>query len=127
MSLLPLFDRSLLGRASRPALEFAGSGFTFGELEARSNRLAQLLRARGLKAGDRLAFFLQNRVEVIDRARWTPDQLAAAFANDADRAARALAREDASVGIRQDNVVHTKRAMVKRVRDLIDDPKAVAP
>ncbi len=32
-----------------------------------------------------------------------------------------LAREDASVGIRRDNVVHTKRALVKRVRDLIEE------
>ncbi len=71
MSLLPLFDRSLLGRAARPALECEAAGggrsaLTFGDLEVRSNRLAQLLRARGLQAGDRLAFFLQNRVEVID-------------------------------------------------------------
>jgi malonyl-CoA/methylmalonyl-CoA synthetase len=40
--------------------------YTFGELEVRSNRLAHLLRTRGLQAGDRLAFFLQNRIEVID-------------------------------------------------------------
>ena len=71
MSLLPLFDLSLIARATRPALEFEGgdgrrSAFTFGDLENRSNRLAHLLRARGTKAGDRVAFFLQNRVEVID-------------------------------------------------------------
>ncbi|MBI5689696.1 MAG: AMP-binding protein [Verrucomicrobia bacterium] len=71
MSLLPLFDLSLRGRATQVALEFAPPGgalvtCTFGNLEARSNRLAHLLRARGLKAGDRLAFFLQNRIEVID-------------------------------------------------------------
>ena len=66
MSLLPLLDQTLLGRASRAALAFGGEEFTFGELEARSNRLAHLLRARGLQCGDRLAFFLQNRVEVID-------------------------------------------------------------
>ena len=71
MSLLPLFDLSLIARATRPALEFVGgdgrrSAFTFGDLENRSNRLAHLLRARGTKAGDRVAFFLQNRVEVID-------------------------------------------------------------
>jgi len=71
MSLLPLFDVSLIARAARPALECEAadgrrSAFTFGDLETRSNRLAQLLRARGLRAGDRVAFFLQNRVEVID-------------------------------------------------------------
>ena len=66
VSLLLFLDPSLLGRAARPALEFGGAAFTFGELEARSNRLAHLLRARGLARGDRLAFFLQNRTEVID-------------------------------------------------------------
>jgi D-alanine-D-alanine ligase len=32
-----------------------------------------------------------------------------------------LAHEDASVGIRHDNVVHNKRALVRRVRDLLDE------
>ena len=64
--LLHLLDQSLLNRANRAALEFGDATFTFGEIEARSNRLAHVLRSRGLKRGDRLAFFLQNRVEVID-------------------------------------------------------------
>jgi malonyl-CoA/methylmalonyl-CoA synthetase len=64
--LLSLFDPSLLGRASEPALEFGTRQWTFGELEQRSNRLAAVLRERGLKAGDRLAFFLQNRPEIVD-------------------------------------------------------------
>ena len=60
MPLLSLFNRSLLDRAARPALEFAGVSSTFGEIEARSNRLAHALRARGLQRGERLAFFLQK-------------------------------------------------------------------
>ena len=66
MALLPLIDRSLVHRPAKLALEFHGAAFSFGELEARSNRFAHALFARGLKRGDRLAFFLQNRVEVID-------------------------------------------------------------
>jgi malonyl-CoA/methylmalonyl-CoA synthetase len=71
MSLLPLFDVSLIARAARPALECEDAGgrrhvFTFGEIETRTNQLARVLRARGLKTGDRLAFFLQNRIEVIE-------------------------------------------------------------
>lgn len=71
MSLLPLFDRALLGRAAQPALDYehpAGGrrSATFGELELRSNQVAQLLRARGLRAGDRLALFLPNRIEFIE-------------------------------------------------------------
>ncbi len=66
MPLLSLFDRSLLARSTRLALEFNGHAFTFGDIESRSNQLVQALRGRGLKCGDRLAFYLQNRVEVID-------------------------------------------------------------
>ena len=71
MSLTELFDPSLVGRRDAPALEYERSDgtrafLTFGELEARSNRLARELTARGLGAGDRLAFFLANRVEIVD-------------------------------------------------------------
>ncbi|MFI5244059.1 MAG: class I adenylate-forming enzyme family protein [Gemmatimonadales bacterium] len=71
MSLTDLFDRSLVGRRDTTALECERSdgtrmSFTFGDLDARSNRLAHLLRARGLRTGDRLAFYLTNRVEVVD-------------------------------------------------------------
>jgi malonyl-CoA/methylmalonyl-CoA synthetase len=71
MSLLELFDSSLLARASREALAYTAIDgrarrATFGELESRSNRLARTLAARGLVAGDRLAFFLGNRLEIVD-------------------------------------------------------------
>ena len=71
MSLLSLFDLSLVGRADRAALDQVRADgsiatFTFRELDARSNQLAHALRGRGLGCGDRLAFFLANRVEVID-------------------------------------------------------------
>jgi acyl-CoA synthetase (AMP-forming)/AMP-acid ligase II len=46
----------------RPAIVMAGSGetTTFAELEERSNRLAHLLRARGLRHGDGIAIFMEN-------------------------------------------------------------------
>jgi malonyl-CoA/methylmalonyl-CoA synthetase len=71
MSLLDLYDQSLKGRADTPALECeAPDGalcrFTFGELDQRSDRMAALLRARGLRRGDRLAFCLVNRLAVLD-------------------------------------------------------------
>ena len=71
MALLDLYDLSLRGRADAPALECAAADggtrhVTCGEIERRSDRLAAALRARGLGAGDRLAFCLANRVEVID-------------------------------------------------------------
>src|SRR3954469_915109 len=70
MNLIQLFDLSLLGRANQPALEWSAAAgatvTTFAELEARSNRLARLFEARGLRTGDRLCVYLRNRSEFID-------------------------------------------------------------
>jgi malonyl-CoA/methylmalonyl-CoA synthetase len=71
MQLLDLFDLSLVGRASSPAIEYDGAdgslaSLTFGELDARANRVARLLASRGLARGDRLGVFLPNRIEFVD-------------------------------------------------------------
>jgi malonyl-CoA/methylmalonyl-CoA synthetase len=66
LNLLHLFDLSFVGRRDEPALEFEGADYTFGEIDARSNRMARLLARRGLKAGDRLCVYLANCVEMID-------------------------------------------------------------
>jgi malonyl-CoA/methylmalonyl-CoA synthetase len=66
MNLLHLFDLSLINRRDAAALEWAGETFTFGDIERRSNRVANALRARGLTKGDRLCVYLANRVELID-------------------------------------------------------------
>ncbi|MCC6162216.1 MAG: AMP-binding protein [Acidobacteria bacterium] len=71
MSLLDLYDLSLRGRAATPALDVIQQdgtcrSFTFGDLDARSDRLAASLHARGLRPGDRIAFCLPNRLLVID-------------------------------------------------------------
>lgn len=46
----------------KPAVIMAGSGtvITYRELNEESNRLAQLLRAEGLRPGDHIAFMLEN-------------------------------------------------------------------
>ncbi len=70
MSLLALYDPALRGRADAPALEVedvAGvRAFTFGALDARSDRLAAALRRRGVGTGDRVALLLANRLEFVD-------------------------------------------------------------
>ncbi|MGD0438846.1 MAG: AMP-binding protein [Bryobacteraceae bacterium] len=66
MNLTHLFDLSLVGRRDAVALEFQAATYTFGDLDARSNRLAQLLRQRGVETGDRLCVYLVNCVEMID-------------------------------------------------------------
>ncbi|HEY6211977.1 MAG TPA: acyl-CoA synthetase [Vicinamibacterales bacterium] len=66
MNLLHLFDLSLVARADAPAVEWAGETFTFADVERRSNRVANALRARGFAKGDRLCVRLANRIELVD-------------------------------------------------------------
>jgi malonyl-CoA/methylmalonyl-CoA synthetase len=66
MNLTDLFKLSFAGRRNETALEFAGQSYTFGDLDARSDRMAGVLASRGLAAGDRLCCYLTNCVEMID-------------------------------------------------------------
>jgi len=66
LNLTQLFDLSFVSRRDSAALEWQGAVYTFGDIDARSNRLAQLLAARGLRRGDRLCVYLANCVEMID-------------------------------------------------------------
>jgi len=66
LNLTHLFDLSLHARRNHPALDFQGETYTFGDIDARSNRLARLLASRGLKTGDRLCVYLANCLEMID-------------------------------------------------------------
>jgi len=66
LTLTQLFDLSFHARRDHAALEFQGATYTFGEIDARSNRLAQLLASRGLKTGHRLCVYLANCLEMID-------------------------------------------------------------
>lgn len=66
MTLPSLFDLSFLGRRDTPALEWDGAVFTFGEIDERAARMANLLTARGLERGDRLCVYLGNCLEYVD-------------------------------------------------------------
>lgn len=66
MNLTDLFDLSFLGRRDVVALEFHGETLTFGEIDARSNRMANVLAERGFAAGDRLAVYLPNGLAIVD-------------------------------------------------------------
>src|ERR1700728_1537350 len=66
MTLNHLFDLSLYQRCNEIALEWQGRGFTFGEIGARARRMANALRDRGIKQGDRLCVQLPNCVDLID-------------------------------------------------------------
>src|SRR5579872_3855700 len=66
MNLRQLFDVSLANRRDQIGLEWAGREYTFGEIDARSNRMAHALRSRGFEPGDRVCVQLANRIEMID-------------------------------------------------------------
>jgi malonyl-CoA/methylmalonyl-CoA synthetase len=70
-SLIELYSGSLIDRREHPAVDYTRedgrtASLTFGELDSRSNRLAIVLAARGLSRGDRLGFYLVNRIEIVD-------------------------------------------------------------
>lgn len=71
MHLTQLFDASFRGRADRVGLEYlddAGAvvALTFGEVDARANRMAAELAARGVRRGDRLCVNLPKGVAFLD-------------------------------------------------------------
>ncbi len=71
MTLTHLFRASLAERATRVGLELTDAAgtrttFTFGEIDARANRMANELAARGVARGDRLCVHLANRLEFLD-------------------------------------------------------------
>jgi malonyl-CoA/methylmalonyl-CoA synthetase len=66
MNLRDWFNTAFQLRPAEPALEWKGHIYTFGDIDARSNRMARALQARGLQRGDRLAAYLANSVEFID-------------------------------------------------------------
>ncbi|MFT4097034.1 MAG: AMP-binding protein [Rhodoblastus sp.] len=55
-------------KADQPAIVMASSGetVTYGELEARENRLAHLFRARGMKRLDHYAIFMENNARYVE-------------------------------------------------------------
>ena len=71
VNLTQLFDRSLRDRARSIGLEVASPtggivSLTFGEIDARANRMAAELAARGLVKGDRLCVHLPNSLAFLD-------------------------------------------------------------
>ena len=66
MTVPDLLATVLGARADQPALEFGGRIYTFADVDRRSTHVAEWLKLRGFRSGDRLAVYLENRVEFID-------------------------------------------------------------
>lgn len=66
MNLMHLFDTSLKGKKDVIGLEFNEQTYSFGQIDMRSNQMAHLLLKEGFVAGDCIAIYLENCVEMID-------------------------------------------------------------
>jgi fatty-acyl-CoA synthase len=66
LTLPAALKRSAQRVPGKPALVFHDATRTFGELEERTDRLAQALVARGVRPGDRVATLLHNRIEFVE-------------------------------------------------------------
>ncbi len=60
MGALALFDRQVRAGGGNPALQSERMSLTYAQLDARSRRLAALLRADGVMPGDRVAILSEN-------------------------------------------------------------------
>jgi malonyl-CoA/methylmalonyl-CoA synthetase len=66
MNLMHLFDISLKGKKDYVGLEFNQQSLSFGQIDQRSNQVANFLLQTGFVPGDRLAVYLENCIEMID-------------------------------------------------------------
>jgi len=65
MTLPQLFDLSLIARRDKPALEWDRI-YTFGEIDTRAARMAEVFLKHGWTTGDRICVYLPNCIEYID-------------------------------------------------------------
>jgi long-chain acyl-CoA synthetase len=58
-------EHSATRTPDKVALIYGGQRLTYAEIDAMANRLANVLRERGVKRGDRVVLFLPNTVELV--------------------------------------------------------------
>src|SRR5580693_7131998 len=61
-----LFESVVDAVPDRPAIVCGQQRLTFAQLDARANRFAHALAARGVKAGDHVGLYLYNSVEFLE-------------------------------------------------------------
>ena len=65
ISLGVIFEESVRRHGNLLALEFEGRSWTYTQLNQEVNRLAHLLKAQGVKQGEGVALFMENRAEFV--------------------------------------------------------------
>lgn len=64
-TVLQLYEAQVACAPDRVALVFQGISLTYGELDARSNRLAQNLTRNGSRRGEFIAICLDRSIELV--------------------------------------------------------------
>ncbi|WP_125530603.1 non-ribosomal peptide synthetase [Streptomyces sp. WAC 06725] len=59
------FERTAARHAEAPAVRYGDATLTYGELDARANRCAWYLRAKGVTVGDRVAVMLDRSADLV--------------------------------------------------------------
>ena len=65
ISLGVIFEETVRRHGDLLALEFEGRSWTYSQLNQEINRLAHLLKAQGVKQGEGVALFMENRAEFV--------------------------------------------------------------
>jgi len=65
ISLGVIFEGTVRRHGDLLALEFEGRSWTYSQLNQEINRLAHLLKAQGVKQGEGVALFMENRAEFV--------------------------------------------------------------
>lgn len=65
MLLHQTLENAARDHGNKVALKCGATSFTYADIDAQANRLAQFLRTRGVKRGDRVATFVDNGIEAV--------------------------------------------------------------
>ena len=109
----------------KPAYIMASSGetVTYGALDRQSNRIAQLFRARGLKAGDHIAVFMENNARFFEIC-WGAQRAGLIYTAISSRLT--AAEVDYIVGDCVARLFVTSKALAERAAELTPLMKGVA-
>ncbi len=94
-----LLDEQAARRPDAPAVISGGDEFTYAQLAARARQTAGLLRARGVRRGDRVGLLINNRPEWLEVAfgAWLLGAVAVPFSTWSTRAELEFLLEDSDI------------------------------
>jgi amino acid adenylation domain-containing protein len=112
-----LLAESAARRPERTALLYEDAALSYGELEARSNQLARVLRERGVRPGDRVALYTNKSFASVIGIHGILKSGAAYVPLDPNSPAKRLAWILGNCGVRQLVASTAKQQAIERIRE----------